>query len=107
MVDERRCALMERLRPIMGEDSSIAADILIQALRREFNELVEKEDQVRYQAAFDRLPQGSTAKPRLAFISHDNEAFDAHWSVTFTDGPISTPKLETFRHKGRGGQIRN
>ena len=47
MVDERRCALMERLRPIMGEDSSIAADILIQALRREFNELVKKEDQVR------------------------------------------------------------
>src|ERR1700746_1648095 len=74
MVDERRCALMERLRPIMGEDSSIAADILIQALRREFNELVKKEDQVRYQAAFDRLPQGSTAKPRLAFISHDNDA---------------------------------
>jgi len=59
IIDERR-ELWKKLAPIMGEDSDLAAGILIMALRREFGYPIKEEDQPRFQAALDRLPRGST-----------------------------------------------
>ena len=85
IIDERR-ELWNRLAPIMGEDSDLAAGILIMAPRREFGYPIKEEDQPRFQAALDRLPRGSTAKPQPLPASSYSGNAGPYWSVTFIEG---------------------
>jgi len=84
IIDERR-ELWNRLAPIMGEDSDLAAGILIMALRREFGYPIKEEDQPRFQAAFDRLPRGSTVKPQPLPVSSYSGNTGPYWSVIFIE----------------------
>src|SRR5690348_14060613 len=87
IVDERR-ELWKRLAPVMGEDSDLAAGILIMALRREFGAPISEEDRPRFQAAFDSLPQGSTVKPQPLPVSSYSGNAGPYWSVTFIESGV-------------------
>jgi hypothetical protein len=51
------------------EDAKLAATMMVTALRCEFSEPIKEEDRPRYQAALERLPRGSSAAPRVVFVS--------------------------------------
>ena len=69
------------------EDAELAATMMVTALRCEFSEPIKEEDRPRYQAALESLPKGSTATPRVVFVSPYDQNTDPHWRVTFTVGP--------------------
>ena len=60
--------------------------MMVVALRSEFSEPMKEEDRPRYRAALERLPKGSTATPRVVFVSPYDQKTDLHWRVTFTGG---------------------
>src|SRR6516165_7599856 len=68
------------------EDAEFAATMMVVALRSEFSEPMKEEDRPRYRAALERLPKGSTATPRVVFVSPYDQKTDLHWRVTFTGG---------------------
>ena len=53
-------------------------------------------DQLRYRAALERLPKGSTATPRVVFVSPYDQKTDPHWRVTFTVGPMRYESARRF-----------
>ena len=60
--------------------------MMVMALRYEHGQPATEADQLRYRAALERLPKGSTATPRLVFVSPYDQKTDPHWRVTFTVG---------------------
>jgi len=69
------------------EDAELAATMMVMALRYELGQPDTEVDQLRYRAALERLPKGSTATPHVVFVSPYDQKTDAHWRVTFTVGP--------------------
>ena len=69
------------------EDAEFAATMMVVGLRSEFSEPMKEEDRLRYRAALERLPKGSTATPSVVFVSPYDQNTDPHWRVTFTVGP--------------------
>ena len=69
------------------EDAELAATMMVMALRYELGQPATEADQLRYRAALERLPKGSTATPRVVFVSPYDQKTDPHWRVTFTVGP--------------------
>ena len=69
------------------EEAELAATMMVMALRYELGQLATEADQLRYRAALERLPKGSTATPRVIFVSPYDQKTDPHWRVTFTVGP--------------------
>ena len=69
------------------EDAELAATMMVMALRYELGQPATEADQLRYRAALERLPKGSTAIPRVVFVSPYDQKTDPHWRVTFTVGP--------------------
>jgi hypothetical protein len=69
------------------EDAELAATMMVMALRYELGQPATEEDQLRYRAALERLPKGSTATPSVVFVSPWDQKTDPHWRVTFTVGP--------------------
>jgi hypothetical protein len=51
------------------EDAELAATMMVMALRYELGQPATEADQLRYRAALERLPKGSTATPRVVFVS--------------------------------------
>ena len=79
------------------EDAELAATMMVMALRYEFGQLATEADQLRYRAALERLPKGSTATPRVVFVSPYDQKTDPHWRVTFT---IGQTRYESSRRFG-------
>ena len=52
-----------------SEDAELAATMMVMALRYELGRPATEADQLRYQAALERLPKGSTATPSVVFVS--------------------------------------
>jgi hypothetical protein len=71
--------------------------MMVMALRYALGQLGTEADQLRYRAALKRLPKGSTATPRLVFVSPYDPKTPSHWRVTFTVGPTH---YECLRHFG-------
>ena len=69
------------------EDAEFAATMMLMALRYEFGQPTTEVDQLRYRAALERLPKGSTATPSVVFVSPYDQKTDPHWRVTLTVGP--------------------
>ena len=69
------------------EDAELAATMMVMALRYELGQPDTEVDQLRYRAALERLPKGSTATPHVVFVSPYDQKTDAHWRVKFTVGP--------------------
>ena len=69
------------------EDAELAATMMVMALRYELGQSDTEVDQLRYRAALERLPKGSTATPHVVFVSPYDQKTDPHWRVTFTVGP--------------------
>jgi hypothetical protein len=78
------------------EDAGLAATMMVMALRCEFSEPMKEEDRPRYRAALERLPKGSTATPRVVFVSPYEQRTDLHWRVTFTVGPMRHESSRRF-----------
>jgi len=51
------------------EDAEFAATMMVVGLRSEFSEPMKEEDRLRYRAALERLPKGSTATPRMSLLA--------------------------------------
>ena len=68
-------------------DAELAATMMVMALRYELGQPATEADQLRYRTALERLPKGSTATPRVVFVSPYEQKTDPHWRVTFTVGP--------------------
>ena len=79
------------------EDAELAATMMVMALRYELGQPDTEVDQLRYRAALERLPKGSTATPHVVFVSPYDQKTDPHWRVTFTVGPT---RYETSRRFG-------
>ena len=79
------------------EDAELAATMMVMALRYELGQPATEADQLRYRTALERLPTGSTATPRVVFVSPYDQKTDPHWRVTFTVGPT---RYETSRRFG-------
>ena len=60
---------------------------MVMALRDELGQPATEADQLRYRVALESLPKGSTATPRVVFVSPYDQKTDRHWRVTFTVGP--------------------
>ena len=69
------------------EDAELAATMMVMALGYELGQPATEADQLRHRAALERLPKGSTAIPRVVFVSPYDQKTDPHWRVTFTVGP--------------------
>ena len=78
------------------EDAELAATMMVVALRSEFSEPMKEEDRPRYRAALERLPKGSTATPRVVFVSPYDQKTNPHWRVTFTVGPMHYESSRRF-----------
>lgn len=78
------------------EDAELAATMMVMALRYEFFEPIKDEDRPRYQAALERLPKGSSATPRVVFVSPYDQKTDPHWRVMFTNGPMRYESSQRF-----------
>jgi hypothetical protein len=81
---EERCReLAADFVPIFGhgEDAGLAATMLVMAVASP----VSAQDGPRYLTALERLPKGSTARPRLAFVSLHSIGDARPWRVTFAD----------------------
>ena len=78
------------------EDAELAATMMVTALRCEFSEPIKEEDRPRYQAALERLPKGSSATPRVVFVSPYDQKTDPHWRVMFTNGPMRYESSQRF-----------
>ena len=70
------------------EDAELAATMMAMALRYELGHPATEADQLRYRAALERLPKGSTATPSVVFVSPYDQKTDPHWRVMFTNGPM-------------------
>jgi hypothetical protein len=68
------------------EDAELAATMMVMALRYELGQPDTEVDQLRYRAAMERLPKGSTATPHVVFVSPYDQKTDPHRRVTFTAG---------------------
>ena len=68
------------------EDAELAGTMMVMALRYELGQPATEADQLRYRAALERLPKGSTATPSVVFVSPYHQKTDPHWRVTFTVG---------------------
>ena len=79
------------------EDAELAATMMVMALGYELGHPATEADQLRHRAALERLPKGSTAIPRVVFVSPYDQKIDPHWRVTFTVGPM---RYERSRHFG-------
>jgi len=77
------------------EDAELAASMMVMALRHEFSEPIKDEDRPRYQAALERLPKGSSATPRVVFVS------------PYDQWPDALRKLTALRLDGGGGDLRH
>ena len=51
------------------EDAELAATMMVMALRYELGQPATEADQLRYRAALERLPKGSTATPRMSLLA--------------------------------------
>ena len=81
------------------EDATLAATMMVTALRAQFPRPIKGEDRRLYLAALERLPKGSTAKPRLKFgMPH---GAGTHWRVIFTDGLADYPCSRRFVTQGQ------
>jgi hypothetical protein len=78
------------------EDAELAATMMVMALGYELGQPATEADQLRYRAALERLPKGSTATPRLVFVSPYDQNTDPHWRVTFTVGPMRYESSRRF-----------
>jgi hypothetical protein len=78
------------------EDAELAATMMVMALRYELGQPTTEADQLRYRAALERLPKGSTATPRVVFVSPYDQKTDPHWRVTFTVGPTRYESSRRF-----------
>jgi len=90
--------LVKALEPSFAtpEDAELAASMMVMALRHEFSEPIKDEDRPRYQAALERLPKGSSATPRVVFVSPYDQKTDPHWRVMFTNGPMRYESSQRF-----------
>jgi hypothetical protein len=79
------------------EDAELAATMMVMALRYELGQPATEADQLRYRAALERLPKGSTATPSVVFVSPYDQKTDPHWRVTFT---VSPSRYESPRRFG-------
>ena len=86
------------------EDAELAATMMVMALRYELGQPATEADQLRYRAALERLPKGSTATPRVVFVSPYDQKTDPHWRVTFTVGPT---RYESSRRFGSVAEAEN
>ena len=71
--------------------------MMVMALGDELGQPATEADQLRHRAELERLPKGSTAIPRVVFVSPYDQKIDRHWRVTFTVGPM---RYERSRHFG-------
>jgi hypothetical protein len=78
------------------EDAELAAAMMVVALRSEFSEPMKEDDRPRYLAALERSPKGSTATPRVVFVSPHQQKTDLHWRVTFSVGPTRYESSRRF-----------
>jgi hypothetical protein len=78
------------------EDAELAATMMVMALGYELGQPATEADQLRYRAALERLPKGSTATPRVVFVSPYDQNTDPHWRVTFTVGPMRYESSRRF-----------
>jgi len=81
------------------EDATLAATMMVTALRAQFPRPIKGEDRRRYLAALERLPKGSTTKPRLKFGMPYGGG--THWRVIFTDGLADYPCSRRFVTQGQ------
>ena len=81
------------------EDATLAATMMVTALRAQFARPIKGEDRRRYLAALERLPNGSTTKPRLKFGMPYGGG--THWRVIFTDGQSDYPCSRRFVTQGQ------
>jgi hypothetical protein len=81
--EERRRELTEDFLSLFGnvEDAELAATMLVMAVAPP----VSKRDRLGYLAALERLPKGSTVKPRLLLVSVNDGGAAQQWRVTFAD----------------------
>src|SRR5262245_6825422 len=63
LIEQRRHELQKILKPVFGEDSNNAAEMMLRALCREFDDLVGEDEYHRFLSALARLPTDSKAKP--------------------------------------------
>ena len=78
------------------EDAELAATMMVMALGYELGQPATEADQLRHRAALERLPKGSTAIPRVVFVSPYDQKIDPHWRVTFTVGPMRHESSRRF-----------
>jgi hypothetical protein len=78
------------------QEAELAATMMVMALRYELGQPATEADQPRYRAALERLPKGSTATPRVVFVSPYDQKTDPHWRVTFTVGPTRYESSRRF-----------
>ena len=93
-IDEKQRQLAEVLEPSFAtaEDADLAATMLVMAL----DHPVEEADQSCFLAALERLPEGSTANPRVLLVSPYDEGADRLWRVSFTAGHGGHKRLRHF-----------
>ena len=82
------------------EDAELAATMMVMALGYELGQPATEADQLRHRAALERLPKGSTAIPRVVFVSPYDQKIDPHWRVTFTVGPMRHESSRRFGSVG-------
>ncbi|MGC2414584.1 MAG: hypothetical protein WA459_18045 [Stellaceae bacterium] len=66
LIDEKRAELGKSLRPLFGDDSGMAAAMMVGALCGEFCDTsgnIKEDDQARFLVALGLLPSGSKANP--------------------------------------------
>ena len=81
------------------EDASLAATMMVRALRAQFSHAIKGEERRRYLAALDRLPENSFPIPTLKFGTPQGAG--THWHVTFTDGRADYPCSRRFVTEGQ------
>jgi hypothetical protein len=98
LIGQKRRELKKSLKPIIGEDTDNAVEMLLFALRREFGGSIEENDRPRFREALERLPRGSTTKPML-FVSRCDEKTDPHFKVVFVEDGVRFMSSKRFDTK--------